>query len=154
MVADEQFGATSLQDADLADVPGLRGRLLRGLPGPLALALAAWSRRREYDVVLTWGEPLAFSLALLLALTPRRRLRHIAILLWPLDVSSASGPKTVVKRLLFPVLARRGIDRFWIPAPVQRRGVVEQWHIRRSDWSRSSGPSTRASGGRSTPSRT
>ena len=129
VVADEQFGATSLHDHDVAQVPGLRGRLLRRLPKPLALALLAWTRRRDNDVVLTWGEPLAFSLALLLTLTPRRRLRQIGILLWPLDASSASLPKRVLKRRLFPLLARRGIDRMWVPSPEQRRRVAQQWRI-------------------------
>jgi glycosyltransferase involved in cell wall biosynthesis len=129
IVAEDDLGATSMHDGTLAAVAGRRGRLLRRLPRPAALALLAWSRRRDVDVVITWGEQIAFPLAALLALTPRRRMRHIAILMWPLDATSPSLLKRLVKQTLFGPIARRGMDRLNVPAPLQRRMVSDRWGI-------------------------
>lgn len=128
MFAEDALNATSIDYSHLSQLAGRRGRFMRRLPKPVALSVEVWSRRKEYDVVLSWGERLAFPLALLLSLSPRRRLRHIAILMWPFD-ASPSTPKRLVKQRLFPFLARHGIDRLCIPAPLQRRLVVEQWRI-------------------------
>jgi glycosyltransferase involved in cell wall biosynthesis len=129
ILAEDSLGARSLDDRDLMRIPGRRGRLLRRLPIPLALSLDAWWRRDEFDVVLSWGERLAFPLALLLTLTRRPRVGHIAILMFPFDTSSPSRLKRAARRVVFPVLARRGMDRLCVPAPRQRDLVVERWRI-------------------------
>jgi glycosyltransferase involved in cell wall biosynthesis len=129
ILAQDAFGAVSLDDHDLALVGGLRGRILKRLPIPLALAVETWWRRAEFDVVLSWGEHVAFPLALLLALTPRRRTGHIAILMWPFNAGDPSALKRWVKRTAYRLLARRGMDRLCIPAPRQRRLAGERWGI-------------------------
>jgi len=128
ILAEDSLGASSLDERQLAAIPGLRGRILLRLPAPIALALETWLRRADFDAVLTWEERLAFPLALLLALTPRRRLAHIGILMWPC-YESPSPLKRRVRAVAFPLLARHGIDRLWVPAPLQRALVIERWHI-------------------------
>jgi glycosyltransferase involved in cell wall biosynthesis len=127
--AADAFAAESLDDGDLARVGGLRGRLLGRLPAPIALAIAGWRRREEFDVVLSWGEHVAFPLAFLLALTPRRRARHMAILMWPFNANEPSAVRRLLKRTAYRLLARSRIDRLCIPAPRQRRLAVERWGI-------------------------
>jgi glycosyltransferase involved in cell wall biosynthesis len=129
MLAEDAYGATMLEDSDLARRGGVRGAILRRLPIPQALALEAWWRRREFDVVLSWGEHVAFPLALLMALTPRRRIGHIAILMWPFNERSHSRARRAIKRVAYRLLARHGIDRLCIPSPHQRRLALERWGI-------------------------
>jgi glycosyltransferase involved in cell wall biosynthesis len=129
IIAEDALGASALGDRDVARVGGLRGRLPRALPAHPALALEAWWRRDEYDVMLAWGEHVAFPLALLLALTPRRRCRHIAILMWPFNERSPSRLRRILKRSAYRLLARHGIDRFSIPAPRQRQLAIDRWGI-------------------------
>ena len=127
--AADAFGAASLDDRDLACVAGVRGRVLALLPTPVALAFEAWRRRADFDVVLSWGEHVAFSLALLLVLTPRRRTRHMAILMWPFNANEPSAVKRALKRAAYRLIARAGMDRMCIPAPRQRGLAVERWGI-------------------------
>jgi glycosyltransferase involved in cell wall biosynthesis len=54
---------------------------------------------------------------------------HIAILMWPVKASSSSRLKRVIKKTVFPLLARHGMDRLVIPAPRQRKLVIERWRI-------------------------
>ncbi len=131
IMADEEVEITSLDDRYLAGLGGLRGRVLRRLPIPVALALEVWPRRGDFDVVLTWGERLAFPVALVMALSRRRRAGHIAILMWPLSTAGSSRLKRLARRAILPVLARRGIDRLCVPAPRQRQLVIERWRIPR-----------------------
>ncbi len=127
MIAQDAFGAASLDDRDLASIPGVRGRALRRLPIQVALALEAWRRRHEFDVVLSWTERVGFSLAALLALTPRRRVGHIAVFTWPVGASGSSWLRRGAKNVAFPALARFGIDRLAVPSSRQRELVVERW---------------------------
>jgi glycosyltransferase involved in cell wall biosynthesis len=129
ILAEDAYGATMLEDRDLDRRGGVRGRILRRLPVPQALALEAWWRRREFDVVLSWGERVAFPLALLMSLTPRRPTGHIAILMWPFNERSPSRARRMIKRGAYRLLARRGIDRFCVSAPRQRQLVLERWGI-------------------------
>lgn len=63
-------------NADMLD-GGDRPRLRRYL----GQVLVAYRRRRGYDAVLTWGEPLSLLFALLLKLTGART-RHLALMYW------------------------------------------------------------------------
>ncbi len=123
-----ELHADTLHAGDLATVRGCRGRLQRRLPVTWGLAVEASVRSDGYDAVLTWGEAVAWPVALLLALRPRRP-RHLSILLWPLDRTSPSRLKRTVKSRVFPTLARRGIDRYLVTAPAQRRRMMDEWHI-------------------------
>jgi glycosyltransferase involved in cell wall biosynthesis len=127
ILAVDAFEAASLDDGDLARVAGLRGRVLDRLPIPVALALEAWWRRAEFDVVLSWGEHVAFAFAFFLMLTPRRRTRHIAILMWPFNANEPSELKRSLKRIAYRLIARSGMDRLCVPAPRQRQLAVVRW---------------------------
>jgi hypothetical protein len=129
VIAEDSLGGVSIDERALADVLGLRGNVLRALPISLALALLAWRRRDDFDVVLSWGERPAFALALLLALTPRRRMAHLAILMRPCFTGGSSGPKRWIRRAVLPLLARHGMDRLLVPAPRQRQLVTECWRV-------------------------
>jgi glycosyltransferase involved in cell wall biosynthesis len=129
VVLADTFGADSLDDRVVEAMSGAGGRILRRLPVHLALVLTAWRRRRDYDVVVSWGERLSLPLAAMLALTPRRRLRLIAILLWPFDQSAGSTLRGRVKRQVIRPVARRGMDRLIVFAPLQRRLAAQRWQI-------------------------
>ena len=129
IMADDAAEITSLDERHLASVGGLRGRVLRALPAPLALALEVWPRRREFDAVLSWGERLAFPVALAMALARGPRAGHIAILMWPLSTAGSSRVKRLARGAILPLLARRGMDRLCVPAPRQRQLVIERWRI-------------------------
>jgi glycosyltransferase involved in cell wall biosynthesis len=129
VLAEDWLDAKSFSDSDLDAFRGIRRRLLARLPDNAALALGAWWKRDEFDVAVTWGERLAYPLALLMTLTPRRRTRHIGILFWPLNVTSPSRLKRTLKRIGPPLLVRCGIDRLCVPAPLQQRLVLERWGI-------------------------
>ena len=129
LLAEDWLGATSFSGSDLDAVGGTRRRVLALLPEGTALALGAWWRRDEFDVAVTWTEALAYPMALLMALTPHRRQRHIAIMFWPLNLTGGPWLKRTLKRLLAPLLARRGMDRLLVPGALQRRLVVERWSI-------------------------
>jgi len=129
--AEEDLGATALADANLAAMPGLRGRVLRRLPGPVALAVEVRRRRRDYDVVMSWSDGLAFPIAAGLALSRGRRAAHLGIVFWPFDASTPVRAKRLLKRVLFPTVARRGMERLLVSSPLQRRFVVERWGIPR-----------------------
>lgn len=131
ILAEDAFGAVSLNDRDLQDLPGVGGQVLRALPLPLALALAVWRRRAEFDVVMSWGEQLALPIAMFRALGLSRNLSHIGILIWPFDMSSESRLKRAFKRHLMPALVRHGIDRVFTPSPRQQQLLHERWGIPR-----------------------
>jgi glycosyltransferase involved in cell wall biosynthesis len=80
--------------------------------------LEAYRRRRSYDAVLSWGEPLSLFFALLLKLTGSRT-RHIALMYW------ISPPK---KALLLRVVHSH-IDRIITWSSVQRAFAIDQLHI-------------------------
>jgi glycosyltransferase involved in cell wall biosynthesis len=128
ILSEDSLGASSLDERDLGLIPGLRGRIMRRLPFSIAMALEVWLRRRDFDVVLSWEERLAFPLAILLMLTPRRGIAHIGILMWPC-YESPSRLKRWLRQIAYPLLARHGIDRLWVPAPLQRELVIARWGI-------------------------
>lgn len=114
VLVEDAFGFDLLGETTIRELPGVRGRVLRHIPLPIALALEVSRRRRDYDVVLTWAERFTVAVAGVLRLH-RRRPRHVAILDW---VS-----KPVVR---FPLrLVRPGVDRVLTWSSVQGRAAVE-----------------------------
>jgi glycosyltransferase involved in cell wall biosynthesis len=79
---------------DIENMPGPKGRLYRRLPGGLAEALEAFSRRKKYDVVVSWGERLGLPLAAILKAT-RSRTPHIALFSW----ISTPGKAALLRRV-------------------------------------------------------
>lgn len=107
---DDAIGATLIDDRYFAALPGLRGRILRELPRPIAQSLEVLLRGRHYDAVLTWSDPPAIKIAASIRFW-RRRPAHVAILMWP------SKPKKAIPLRLL----QRAIDRIVVPSPLQRR---------------------------------
>ena len=122
ILAEEAYGAREIDDMALAALGGVRGRLLGALPASLAVAIMAWARRGEFDVMLSWSERSAFPLAMLLALTPRRRTRHIAVLMWPFNESSPSRARRAAKRVVYRLLARHGVA---VPSGQYAEALIE-----------------------------
>src|SRR5580700_9279526 len=75
---EKTLNSDMLDMRDIENMPGPKGRLYRRLPGGLAEALEAFSRRKKYDVVVSWGERLGLPLAAILKAT-RSRTPHIAL---------------------------------------------------------------------------
>lgn len=119
VLVEEAFGFDLLGVSDLADLPGLRGAVLRRIPAFIALALEVMRRRGDYDVVVSWAEKYTLAIAGLLMLT-RRRPRHVAIMDW---IS-----KPVVRVPLRVV--RRGVDRILTWSSVQGAFAVEHLGFR------------------------
>jgi glycosyltransferase involved in cell wall biosynthesis len=116
--ADDAIGATHVDDRYLAALGGWRGRLLRRLPLLLAQAIEVWRRADEFDAVLTWADAPAIAIGTLMRL--RLRLRrgrpvHVVVLMWP----------SKAKKALLLRVALRGIDRFIVWPPLQRRFVQD-----------------------------
>jgi glycosyltransferase involved in cell wall biosynthesis len=65
----------------MAAIGGVRGLVYRGVPAGVAQALEAFSRRRDYDAIVSWSESIGLPLAALLkgvgARTP-----HVALFSW------------------------------------------------------------------------
>lgn len=115
---DDAIGATILDDRYIAAVPGARGWILRRLPLLAAQAIEVRLEGKRYDAVLSWSDHRAVCIGAVMRLW-RRRPAHVAVLLWP------SVPKKA--RLLR--LTQRGVDRFIVRAPLQRRFAEEKLGI-------------------------
>ena len=102
---DDAIGAVAL---DIRSVRGARSLLYRLLPDPVALALEAFRRRRDYDCVISWYDRAALAYAFLLVVT-RSRSPHVALLTW------LSRPKRLALRLL-----QGRIDRIVLWSDMQR----------------------------------
>jgi glycosyltransferase involved in cell wall biosynthesis len=118
LALEDALGATLLDERYLAAVGGMWGALLRRLPSPLDAVLEAFRRRRDYDVLVTWAERLAFPLAALLWLR-RARTPHLAILFW------VSKPKKAIPLRLL----HRGMARVLLPDAAQRRFARQRLNL-------------------------
>src|SRR3954466_10380777 len=63
---EKQLNSAMLDEPAIAAISGLRGALYRALPVDLAQTLAAFSRRHNYDAIVSWGERFGLPLAALL----------------------------------------------------------------------------------------
>lgn len=112
---EDAIGATLLDDRYIAELEGLRGRLLRRLPLVVAQALEALLRCREYDAIVSWSDQAAILVGAVLQ-ARRRRPAHVTILMWP-----SKPKKAMLLRLALP-----GIDRHIVWPPLQRRFITEK----------------------------
>ncbi len=112
---DDTIGATLIDDRYFAEMPGVRGRLLRRVPPMIAQLTEILLRGRHYDAVLTWSDLPAIAVAALI-LTWKRRPAHVAILMWP----------SKRKKAIPLGMIQRGIDRFIVCAPRQRQFVEQE----------------------------
>jgi glycosyltransferase involved in cell wall biosynthesis len=113
--AEDAIGAFYIDERLFATIPGLRGRLVRALPYRLAQLLEVLLRGRDYDAVFTWSDAPAIAVAALMRMWPRRP-AHVALLYWP------SKPKKAIAW----GFVQRGVDRFILWPPLQRRFLQER----------------------------
>jgi hypothetical protein len=76
-----QLNSDMLDERDILGLEGARGAVLKRLPMGLAQALEAYSRRKRYGAIVSWGERFGLPLAALLKAT-RSRTPHIALFSW------------------------------------------------------------------------
>ena len=117
--ADDAIGATHVDEGFLAAMPGLRGAVCRCLPRSIAQPLAVLLRGRSYDAVVSWSDQPVIVMATVMLLW-RRRPAHVAILMWP-----SKRKKAIPLRVV-----QRGVDRFIVTSPLQRRFLQERLGIR------------------------
>jgi glycosyltransferase involved in cell wall biosynthesis len=114
--ADEQPRVLLFEDRLCSDI--MEGGRTRPPLRYLVQAWRAYRMRRQYDVVLTWGEPLSLLFALILKLTGART-RHVALMYW------ISPPK----KALFLRAVQSHIDRIVTWSSVQRAFGIERLGI-------------------------
>jgi glycosyltransferase involved in cell wall biosynthesis len=78
---EKSLNSDMLDERDIATMTGTKGRLYRRVPIGIAQSLEAFSRRRQYDVVVSWGERFGLPFAALLKAT-RSRTPHVALFSW------------------------------------------------------------------------
>jgi glycosyltransferase involved in cell wall biosynthesis len=117
--AEDAIGGTILfEDRYFAVMPGLRGRIARRMPLLLAEIAEVLLCGKDYDAVLTWSDQPSIVTAAVMRLW-RRRPAMVAVLFWP------SKPKKALPLRL----VHKGIDRFLVWPPLQRRFVEEKLGI-------------------------
>jgi glycosyltransferase involved in cell wall biosynthesis len=114
----EDEGPRGLLFEDSLNSDMLDGGVRRRLARYLGQVLDAYRRRRGYDAVLTWGEPLSLLFALLLKLTGSRT-RHLALMYWV----SPRG------KALFLKAVHSHIDQIITWSSVQREVAIERLGI-------------------------
>ncbi len=110
------LNADILDRRGLERVPVFRRVVYRFLPLEVAQVIEAFLIRKRYDAVLSWGERLGFSFALLCKLAGDRSVPHVAMCSWP-----GKGFKAVMLRLV-----HSHIDRVILWSTVQRAIVVDK----------------------------
>jgi glycosyltransferase involved in cell wall biosynthesis len=118
LLFEDRLNSDMMAGSALRTAPPLRRLLYRVLGRYAGQVLEAYRRRRSYDAVLSWGEPLSLFFALLLKLTGSRT-RHIALMYW------ISPPK---KALLLRAVQSH-IDRIITWSSVQRAFAINRLHI-------------------------
>jgi glycosyltransferase involved in cell wall biosynthesis len=113
------LNADILDRRRLERVPAFRRTVYRFLPLEVAQVIEAFLIRKRYDAVLSWGERLGFSFALLCKLAGDRSVPHVAMCSWP-----GKGFKAVMLRLV-----HSHIDRVILWSTVQRAIVVDKIKI-------------------------
>ena len=116
--AEDAIGSTIIDNRYFAAMPGLRGRVARRMPLLLAEIAEVILRGKDYDAVLTWSDQPSIVTAAVMRFC-RRRPATVAILFWP------SKPKKAIPLSL----VQKGIDRFLVFAPLQRRYVQKELGI-------------------------
>jgi len=116
--ADEQPRVLLFEDRLSSDM--LEGGGTRPPLRYLAQVVRAYRKRRQYDVVLTWGESLSLLFALLLKITGTRT-RHIALMYWispPKKALLLAAVQSHIDQIITWSSVQRafGIERLGIPA--------------------------------------
>jgi glycosyltransferase involved in cell wall biosynthesis len=114
----DAWNLTCLDERYFEAIPGRRGRILRRLPLILAQAVEIIHRRSQIDVVVSWSEAVASSIALLMVFWPRRP-AHVGVFSW------ISKPKKAIPLRLL----KSRIDRFIVHPPLQYRFAIEHMKL-------------------------
>ena len=113
--AEDAIGSTIMDDRYFAAMPGLKGRIARRLPLLLAEIAEVLLRGKDYDAVLTWSDQPSIVTAAVMRFW-RRRPATVAIMFFP------SAPKKAIPLRL----VQKGIDRFLVWPPLQRRFMEKE----------------------------
>jgi glycosyltransferase involved in cell wall biosynthesis len=76
-----ELNSMMLDEREILGLQGAKGLFYKRLPMGMAQALQAYSQRRRYDAIVSWGERFGLPLAALLKVT-RARTPHIALFSW------------------------------------------------------------------------
>lgn len=114
-----EFDADVLDRKMLQRAPAFRRALYKFLPVPVAQVIEAFCIHKQYDIVLSWQEQVAFPFALLCKLTGNSTVPHVALCSWP-----SKGAKGSFLRLV-----HSHIDRIILWSTVQRNIVVNELKI-------------------------
>lgn len=109
------LGCDVIDEATIANVPGLRGWTYSRLPSFVAQAMEARRRSCDYDVVVTWSERHTVAVAALFAIL-RVKTPHLAMMFW------MSKPVVRIPLGVF----RSGVDRIVTWSSVQRSVAVDR----------------------------
>jgi glycosyltransferase involved in cell wall biosynthesis len=127
-----QLNSDMLDEREILGLRGVRGAVLGRLPMGLAQALEAYSRRKQYDAIVSWGERFGLPLAALLKAT-RSRTPHVALFSWVSTPKKAAVLRRVhshIHRLVVwsSVQYEFAVRELGIPASriVQLRWLVDQ----------------------------
>ncbi len=138
---EKQLHSDMLDERNILRARGVRGRFYKGLPIGLAQALEAFSRRKQYDAVISWGERFGLPFAGLLKAT-RDRTPHVALFSWISTPKKAAVLRRVhshIHRLVVwsSIQADFAINQLGIP----RSRVVElRWLVDQNFWRPIDGP--------------
>jgi glycosyltransferase involved in cell wall biosynthesis len=131
----QQLNSDILDERDIIGTTGVRGALYRQLPIGFAQALEAFSRRRSYDAIVSWGERFGLPLAALLKATGART-PHIALFSWISTARKAAALRRLHRQIHRLVLwssiqTEFAINRLGIP----RSRIVElRWLVDQKFW--------------------
>ena len=78
---ERQLNSDMLDERDIIALRSVRRLVYRGLPIGVAQAFEAFTRRRRYDAIVSWGERFGLPLAAILKAT-QARMPHIALFSW------------------------------------------------------------------------
>jgi glycosyltransferase involved in cell wall biosynthesis len=114
LLLEEVLGCDVLDEFEIADMAGWRGKIYKVLPFFVSQAIEAALRSGSYDVVVTWSERHTVAVAALFACF-RVRTPHLALMFW------MSKPAVRVPLRVF----RSGLDRIITWSSVQRLMAIE-----------------------------
>lgn len=133
---EQQLNSDMLDERRILATGGVRGALYRRMPMGLAQALDAYSRRKHYDAIVSWGERFGLPLAGILKATGART-PHVALFSWISTPKKAAVLRRVhshIHRLVVwsSIQYEFAVEKLGIPPErvVQLRWLVDQefWH--------------------------
>lgn len=82
LLYEETLHSDILDERFLQNVPRIRRVLYKPLPMACRQLVEAFFIHKNYDAVISWSDSLALLFALLLKVTGRRRVSHVALMFW------------------------------------------------------------------------